>query len=371
MKQILKFKEILLSAVLIIAAITAQAQTTTFAIIAQTPVLPSPQELAGDEMPTPTPTVTAVDKFEAEIDRLREKNEEIINSTITVNQSDINDVKAKANQQAVQMTGFSIEQLKSMTPEQQQNLGNQLASQKIAGANAMIANSAAQLGLSSQELAAMQNMSDAEIEAYMKSAAVTQKRDAYNAQNPVNPEENARQLAKNRSMQKKTETIIDAQQEQKKFMEQKDYIDNLHKKEIAEIVVKLDEIYQRHKANLDATWEKLAPCLDGKTPAWATEQYCKAAENASRAARISYYTDCYTIWRNQVVKMQGRYKVLHTDAQKIDEIANKSLNASASLDQRYGDFTKKATPKNTYSHLVTVGYLDISESVTNLPSKEE
>jgi hypothetical protein len=355
--------------------LVAIAQTTPEAIIGQCPDLPSVQALVINNIESEPPA--EITNFREQIAKLREAIQKNEDQAIT--QADIDRVQSDAEKQAKQATGKSVAELQNMSEAEQEAMAQKMMAQKMSSSGmgnmsladlqalegksndeimaAMGNKNVAIGGLTPQEIKAMEKMTDKQAEAYMKQGDRMQRVQAAAAGTPTVSQAETAAAGK----QKK------ATEEQQKFTEQMSYITSLHEKERKEVADKLSEIQAKHKSTIDAAFDAMSPCMDGKIDTKKyTKEYCDAASKRYKAALIACETECFILWRNQISKEQGRYKTLLTDAKKVDALQIESANAQDKIKKSgASNIQKKVVGIGINTSMIVNGYINITENVMN------
>ena len=358
------FKWMAVLAMFALTAISAQAQVTPEAIIGQAPDLPSVAHLAA---PSDNQAAYAtLDAFHGKIAALREKMKETGDKiSAGAGESAMSDAERIVKQQ----TGKSVAQLQNMSEAEKQAMGQQMAQKQLAAAGmgnmsmeqlqalagksdaeiaaAMTAGGMTVGGLTPEEIKAMEKMTDAQKAAYMQQGDRMQRMQA--AAPTAQQARNAR--AQSRGAQAK----LDAMYEMKRITDRWQEIDRLNEKETREVAAKCAEISDRYDPQIAAIVGK--GYFDGLTDYTAEET--KAASKRVRALRQACDTERYTLWRNQISKMQGRIKTKMADVSRYDKLLAQSMSADGMTS------TAKVMPSIGFE--IAGQYLDVTSSVTSLP----
>jgi hypothetical protein len=339
---------------------TAQAQVTPEAIIGQCPDLPSVAHLAASS--DNQAASAALDAFHGKIAALREKMKETGDRiSAGARESAVSDAERITQQQ----TGRSVAELQNMSEAKKQAMGQQLAQKQLAAAGmgnmsiaqlqalegksdeeivaAMTAGGMTVGGLTPEEIKAMEKMTDAQKAAYMQQGDRMQRMQA--AAPTAQQSRNARTQA--RGAQAKADAVA----EMKKITDRWQEIDRLNEKETREISQKIAEI--------TAMYRPQYPPNAGEIFESGTAQEIKAMEAKVHTVATREANEKYTLWRNQVAKMQGRIKTKMADVARYDELMAQSMSASGMTS------TAKVMPPIGFD--IAGQYLDVTSSVTSLP----
>jgi hypothetical protein len=306
------FKPIAIAMILATTAISAKAQTTPQAIIGQCPDLPSVANLAASS--DNEAANAAIDAFQGQLNRLRDKVREA-----NKRESDVASAAARQDAERItkEKTGKSVNEIQNMSAAQQEALGRQLAGQQLSSMG---------LGnMSMADLEALEGKSDEEIIATFSKVKPT-----VSPNGAIPAEVNTGEL--------------------RKIQEQWSEIDLLNNKEIQEVAQKIAEIQERYRPQIEAI-----PHSNLLGNAYNKSE--EAAYNKLASARDS---ECYTLWRNQVGKIQGRIKTKLADAPRYDELTAQSfasggLTSTAKVDMQGAAWS------------IANEYLNATASITNLP----
>jgi phage host-nuclease inhibitor protein Gam len=363
MKKV-NFKLMAVLAMFAIVAISAQAQTTPEAIIGQCPDLPSVAHLAAPS--DNQAAFAALDAFRGKIAALREKKKKTGDRiSAGTRESAISDTERIVRQ----TTGRSVTEIQNMSEAEKQAMGQQLAQKQLAAAGmgnmsmeqlqalagksddeiaaAMTAGGMTVGGLTPEELKAMEKMTDAQRAAYMQQGDRMQRMQA--AAPTAQQQRNARTQARNAQSQ------ANASADLKRITDRWQEIDRLNEKETREVAAKCAEISAKYDPQIAAIVSK--GYFDGLTTYTAEET--KAAGKRVAALRQACNTESYTLWRNQVAKMQGRIKTKMADVARYDELMAQSLSS--------GGMTSTAKAMPSIGFEIAGQYLDVASSVTSLP----
>ncbi|MDR1678811.1 MAG: hypothetical protein LBR81_03440, partial [Prevotellaceae bacterium] len=288
----------------ILVCSSVQAQNTPEAIIGQCPFLPSVADLSNQ---SDNPVIT---DFDNQIEFLRKKSKEAIDKRSGgIEAATMQD----AEKMTQQMTGRSVSQLQNMSKAEQQAMGQQMAQQQLAAAGmgnmsmadlqalsgksdeemmaVMMSGSANSTGLTAAELKAMENMTDAQIEAYMKQGDRMQRMQAA-ASTPQAKKQQAEAQAASKKGMSAQQISTEIQQINSRWQD----IDKLNAKETAEAARKIAEIQARYNKQINAIPRS---ALAGGHESTYSESEQKAVSKLYSARD----TECYTLWRNQVSQM--------------------------------------------------------------------
>ncbi|MCL1938626.1 MAG: hypothetical protein FWF52_09565 [Candidatus Azobacteroides sp.] len=342
-----------------------QGQVTPEAIIGQCPDLPSAAYLAADS--DNQAASAAIEAFHEKIQKLRETSKSTDNAMWEA-------AKQDAERIAQQMTGKSVTQLQNMSEADQKAFAQQMVNQKLSAsglgnlslaqlqalegksndeiAAAMTASGATFGGLTPSEINAMENMTEEQAAVYLQEGNRMQRMQAAT---------NSPQVKKQQTQTKKIASQVEITNEMKKITDRWQEIDRLNERETREVAAQFPALYQKH--GIDAAFAAASPCMDGKVDTKIyTKTYCDAAAKRLAATWNAYYTECYTLWRNQVSKMQGRIKTKMADVARYDELLAQSMNI--------GGMTATAKEMPSIGFSIAGQYLDATSSVTTLPKTE-
>jgi hypothetical protein len=382
-----------------------QAQVTPQAVIGQCPDLPSAATLATAANDSESAAYRTVSEFLERIKALDKQYAGSNDASLNISEAELSSAMtqhvADTEKQLKAKTGKSIAEIQSMSSAEQEALGKKMqqqalkdVEQRMAGAqqqmaaagmgnisladmqnmseDQLMAKMAGNTGLTVEEMKALEGMNDKQAEAYMKQGDRMQRfmnssagKAAANA--PVNSSENQFDLS-----EAEMNALQTAPQEQQKFVERVGEMDKLHARERREVVAKISEVYRKHAPAISDAFDKYSVCLDGKTPEYATKEYCDAARKRYLATLIPCDTEAYTLWRNQIAKEQGRYKTLLSDAARVDDLQEQSAKAQAKINKNAmsGITTKIGAVKMNAINVVNA-YLNTAASVINYPEPRE
>jgi hypothetical protein len=366
----------------LLAANMIQAQTTPEAIIGQCPDMPSSIILAtaAHSSDSEVAAAKAVQTFCAKIDALRKQGDRAMP---TVSEAELaqahTQAVADAEKQAKAMTGKSVEQLKNMSEAEAQAVAERAVQQRFAEAglgnmnladlqnmseDKLKATVSTNMGLTADELKAMKNMSDKEIEAYMKQGDRMQR---------VQNSAMAKAAANNQSRQPQLSeaeinVLQNAPEEQRKYMEKVDDIRKLHEKEHVELLAQFQSIRDRHfNTAAYRKAQKIWSDCGGKT-AYSNDE-CNAAADRMKTVHIACDAECFALWRTQVEKEQGRLKALLRDAKRVDELQSRAAKTQAKINPNaMSGITQKFNDAEILQYQVVNAYLNITENVVSLPN---
>jgi hypothetical protein len=370
---------IMKSLALLLIHCVAQAQTSPETIIGQTPELPPAQALAAE-----TPEIEA---FVAQIDRLRKLNDENLARQMP-SETEIAAMREKAvanaEKQAKQLTGKSVAELQNLSEAEAQAIAEEAVNRQLKAAGLgnmslddlqklegksdkevmeamMGAGAIPDLGLTPAELKAMESMTDTQIEAYMKQGdrmqRVQKAADKFDAR-----------YKQSKSPEIDVNVIMQAQEEQQKFMERSDSIRKLNEKERHEVAAQMrDAVYPRHRAALEKARRDAGEC-DGKTE--RSNEWCEDAFRRMRTVETAFRADCYSLWRNQIGKEQERLKTLLDDAKKLDAMQAKAESEQKKMQSVSGAGNLQVMPAIVGMNTAAVvnAYLGTAGDVLNLPA---
>ncbi|MDR0825408.1 MAG: hypothetical protein LBN74_09965, partial [Prevotella sp.] len=341
----------------------AAAQTTPEAIIGQCPNLPSVAHLAAR-----FDNETAQAAIQEFFDELKVVREAAIKASELAQEGTKEAAISDAERIAKQETGKSVTELQNMSDAEAQAMAQKLVGQKMSAAGlgnmslkdlqALEGKSNAEImatmtgnidfGLTPQEIKAMEGMSDKQIEAYMKKGDRMQRMQAAGVNAAGSPK-----IKQTDAQTKKALSQTAIVDEINRIKERWNDIDNLCKKETQEVAVKIAEIKKRYRSQIDAI--PRSGLIAGHESV-----YTQSEEKAVTRLRIACDTECYTLWRNQISKIQGRIKTKMPDAYRMDELTSQSFAA--------GGMTAMGKINiHGYVYSIADQYLDIAANVTSLP----
>ncbi|MDR0843508.1 MAG: hypothetical protein LBP68_08850 [Acidobacteriota bacterium] len=374
------------SLALLLLGSVVMAQSTPEAVIGQVPDLPSAATLAAARSDSESSAGRAVNDFVKRVNALDKRNDE--NYMPEISESEIAQATSQAvsdaEKQAKALTGKSIAQLENMSEAELAAVGQKAAKKAVSqnmsavgmgdislgdlmnmSEGDLMAKMASNMGLTAAELKAMENMSDAQAEAYMKQGDRMQRVSNSNA---------AKAAQKNQGKAPKVSeadanALMKAPEEQQKFLQRVEDMRKLVTQERGAFLAKFDEINAKHSGTASyQSAQKIASDCNGKSSRSAAE--CDAAYAILRAARVSADTECFGLWRNQIAKEQGRIKTLLPDAARVDALTSQATQATARLNQSaMSGISQKFADAGTNQHIVVNAYLASTMSVTNYPEE--
>jgi hypothetical protein len=371
MTQLLKIAFSTLFAMFVTAA---QAQTTPEAAIGAVPDLPSTRTLASADESARQQVREFVRKINA-IDSAYTRS-----VTPDITDADVEQAKQQAYATAERQTqaalGKSVDEIKNMSEADLKNLATGKTDDKLSSLGFgnvaqlssmserdLMAAAGNNLGLSAAEMSAMSNMSDKEIEAYMKkgdrmqrvqnSKAAKNAQAAMEKQPKVNPDDIL--------------ALQNAVEEQAAYQQRFNDLQKLIESERSELAAQFADKEERTRREIENSPEgKTVADCSGET--LIPEAQCKAASAAVVARWQACREECFALWSAQVVKEQGRIKALLPEARRIDGQNADAQRAQARINpDAINSVTKKVQDfqRNTAS-LVTF-YLSTSANVVQYP----
>jgi len=359
------------------AMVSAMAQMTPEAAIGNTPELPSYKTLASSDESSRATVKAFLMKIHA-IDSAYTKN-----VTPEITDADVADVKAQAEKQAKEMTGYSVEQLQNMSEAQQAEVGKKAAQKKMDEVNSQLsalglgnleqmanmsesdltASMSASMGLTPAEMEAMSKMNDKEIEVYMKQGDRVQR---------VQNSKLAKNAQKTTSNQPKINPndmglVQQAAEDHQAYMQKFNDLINLIKDEHTELAKQFAAKEERtQKAIENSTEGKIVAGCDGKTT--YTNAQCEAAYAAVKARWQACREECFTLWINQIVKEQGRIKALLPEARRVDEQNKEAQQAQARISpSSVNAISQKMQGFQLNTSSLVSAYLNTTANVTEYP----
>ena len=342
---------------------TSSSAASPDAILRQCPALPTVKQL-----------VDGVNTHASgpEIDAFKEKVETLIENAKKILEEADKDVKVLEEKDgenlAQQWTGRTQAELENMSDEEQEamvneqlkkfGLGNMTLSQMEALADksdeeilaAMTKGGATIGGLTPAEIKAMEGMTDAQKEAYMKQGDRAKRAQAY-----ANSPETKKQLkqGENASVIMKTTTelqSINARWREITIQTQKET------EEATKQIMAIDAKYAPKVAAIKPTkWVVSGEMGSGY-------EFSDAEIKAREALFTACRTEQYTLWRNHLIKIQERIKKTMADVPRYDELMKQQMTASGMTN------TAQKIPSAGYSFVIE--YLDAARDVIGLPEIE-
>jgi hypothetical protein len=373
------FKLMAVLAMFAFAVISAEAQTTPEAVIGNTPGLPSAKTLAANSSDNKSAQlqVRAFVKKINEIDSVYTKSITPEVSDADVEQA-IKQGNAYAEKQAQDGLGKSVDELKNMSEAEIEALAMQKTNEKISSLgmgnlsldqmqnmseDQLMAAMGANMGLTPDEMKAMQHMSEKEVEAYMKQGDRMQR--VQNSQGAKAAQKQAGKQPKVNpddvlAMQKAAE---DQQVYMQRFNDMQKLIES-ERVELAKQFAAKEERTQRAIASSEAG--KIASDCSEKTS--YTNAQCETAWATVKARWQACHEECFTIWCNQIVKEQGRIKALLPEARRMDELNVKARQAQARLQPDLtNSLTQKTQAMPVNSASLVSYYLTVTASAVSYP----
>jgi hypothetical protein len=357
-------------------ALVCFAAATPEKIIADTPKLPTAQDLAlvdGNDYENPQLAAAQkrIEDFKAAIERLEN---ELGKAAEAAAESIKDDALAQANQATKGQYGKSVDDLKNMSDSDRQKLARQQMDTKMAEAQKMMggmsfvdmekmmqsgmseedmaakfmSQSSMSMGLTETEIKALQKMSEAEAEVYMRqgdrAARVQAAEQKYNKERP-----NAAKEAQ--ADQKKADEILKGQEADKRWQTA---LGTLNK----------DVEATRTKADKDvkAIWEKKYDkevktlrdkmrknqCSEALPDPRADRSLCPKQGEQIKTMQKQFYLDAYTAWRESVTQIQARTK--------------RELEAANAYDKARG-FQDRRT-----AYMIASSYINAAKEIIPAPS---
>jgi formate dehydrogenase maturation protein FdhE len=150
-------------------------------------------------------------------------------------------------------------------------------------------------------------------------------------------------------------SLLEAQTELREINERWQKIDELCINEIKEIAKKIDDIYVKYQKQIDAV--PMSGMAFGIEPV-----YLESEIEQIRKFKNQRDTECYTLWRAQISKIQERIKSKLADVKRYDELSVITLSAQG--------LTSAAKAMPSIGLSIAEQYLSYTERVTSLPNKE-
>ncbi len=354
-------KKILFTTIITLAALTARAQATPEALIGQCPSMPSVAVLAA-AYGNDDAALARVEEFSGQIRRLQEKCRQ--ESERGVEAAAMSDAERIAKQQ----TGHSIAELENMSEAQLLAAANQMAGKKIAAAGlgnmslsdlqALEGKSDEEImkaftggtalgGLTPEELKAMENMTDKQAEAYLQQGDRMQRIQAA----ADSPQAKAR-MAEAGQQAAKAKSQTDIAAAMKKITDRWAEIDRLNNKEMEDVVLQIDAVCKRYDAQIKAV--PRSALLHGHV-----DIYSESEERTVRNLSSARDSECFTLWSNQISKMQGRLKTKLADVPEYDALLKQQMAG--------GGMTATAKVMPSMGLDIAAQYLSTTAGVTSYP----
>lgn len=342
------------------AQVSLDNATTVEALIGQCPDLPAAGTLAAAMRDGHPDANKAVRLFSDKMEKIRKRFREI---TDAAEETSKENMARALDKQVRKQTGKSIDEIANMSEAEQKKMGEEKANSILkkmgikksakelenaelseAEIERMAADAAKKMtGMSMKELQALEKMSEEEQMAYMQQGGRMERMQKAGAG------------AKTPTSARQAQSVSEIQEEMKKIHDQWRYIDNLHQKEIRELSEEIGRIETRYEAQMPKPSGKIKE--HGVT---LLEVYTPEEEKLIKRLTLARDTECFTLWRNQVSKMQGRLKNRLTDAPRVDELNAKYREALGMA----------AEIPISAAFDVVKNYLDITESVLAFPHGE-
>jgi hypothetical protein len=148
--------------------------------------------------------------------------------------------------------------------------------------------------------------------------------------------------------------LIEAQNDINKINERWLDLDRLCRKETEEIADKIEGLYVKYQKQIDAV--PMSGMAFGVEPVYL-ESEIQQIESLKRQRD----TECFTLWRAHIAKMQGRIKSKMADVKRYDEAYATTLSSSGMTS------TAKVAPSSGLT--VAEQYINCAKEVTSLPKK--
>ncbi|MCL2133646.1 MAG: hypothetical protein FWH39_04830, partial [Bacteroidales bacterium] len=277
--------------------------------------------------------------------------------------------RSDADRMTQQTIGRSVNEIQNMSDAQLEAFAQQQTSARMSAAGlgnmsiaqlealgsksddeimaTLLGSGANNTGLTAEEIMAMEKMNDRQREAYMNQGDRKQRVQAA-ANSPQAQNQRAQAQTQAASAQAQAQVSAELKQISDRWQE----IDRLNQQETEEVAQKIMEIHARYDPQVAAV---------RRTGGSHGDAYTEAEQRTVNSLNAARFTECYTLWRNQVGKMQGRIKTKLADVARYDELTAQSIRASG------GTATAQKMPSIGFS--IAGQYLDATSSVTTLPAR--
>jgi hypothetical protein len=378
---------------------TAQAQSTPEAIIGQTPGFPPAATLAAAKNGNDQPAAyQVINSFVEKIETLRKQNEQDGGGISAESREKVQaQVMANSEKLFKQMTGKSISELENLSEAEQQAVIEEiteqyLSSMGIAGVSLdgmlnsreekqekmdkiVVSNT----GLTLAELEAISRLDSKEkVEAYLKQDDRMQ-----HLQNSPVGKAAAKNAQANKSQtpqasESDMNIMRQASEEQERFTQQMNSIAGLHKKEHDALAGQFAGIRNKYYGTAD--YQKANGIVDACNSGniTYTPEQCKAATEQQNAMHTTCDTECFALWRNQIIKEQGRIKAMLAEAKRVDALQSEAAKAHAQLlgnslpgiTQSLSDITQEMPDKGRNAKAVVNAYLNVTLNIKDYPEPD-
>lgn len=264
--------------------------------------------------------------------------------------------RGDAERLAQQQTGYSVGQLQNMDDRTSNDLvSKQLAASGLSGMNlddlkslegksddevinAMTGGKGLAVGgLTDAEVRAMQGITPAQREAYMKQGDRMERAKAA-GQSQAAPRSMTPAQAQTYAAQGQPDPEL------KRIADRWAEIDRVNAKEKADVMERIHAVYAVYIPQIEA--------IKPTGLSHGTDVYTESEEKAMESLREAMRSECFTLWRNLMSAMQGRIKTKMADVPRYDALRRSEI----------------APP--SYGYEIASQYLDVAASVTAYPVPE-